>query len=292
MIKTLCIGEILWDIFPDKKVWGGAPANFIFHTAQFGADAHAVTAIGDDELGHELIDSVEKTGINLQYSMLNKPTGVVNITLDKDGSANYTFNKDCAWDHIPFTAELERLSSQADLLCFGSLAQRSIVSEESIFKSLASRKATAKVLFDINLRQQFYTKEIIHKSLMQADFLKLNEDEEIILKKMFGKDLEDLQSDYNLELIILTLGADGSRIMKKGDFFDCPAAPCKIIDTVGAGDSFTACFIINYLNGVDIAPAQKLASRVASYVCEHKGATVEIPEILKPNLKQKSGVNQ
>lgn len=281
MIKTLCIGEILWDIFPDRKVWGGAPANFIYHTAQFGADATVFTAVGNDLLGKELIDTATKSGVNLKAETVNRPTGVVNINVNSEGIPNYSFNENCAWDHIPFTPTLLNLSQNADLISFGTLAQRNKTSEQTIIKAIESRKPSSKVLFDINLRQNFYSKEIIQHSLQLTDFLKLNEDEVIVIQQLTGKNLKELIASFNLELVLLTLGADGSQILRNKQEFNCPATKSKVVDTVGAGDAFTACFIMNYLEGVEISEAQKMASNTAAYVCEHKGATIPIPENLK-----------
>ena len=281
MLKALCIGEILWDIFPDKKVWGGAPANFIFHTSQHGVKSTAYTAVGNDENGREIVREAEKCGINLVAKKVNFPTGVVNISVDSKGVASYEFNQDCAWDHIPFTEELESLCKDADLITFGSLAQRSEISRKTIFEGLKLRKPSCKVLFDVNLRQSFYSKEIILKSLKEADFLKLNEDEIVVFKELLGFDLPDLMERFGLELIIFTLGAEGSQIISKNGTFNCPADKCNIVDTVGAGDSFTATFIIHYLKGVSIPAAQKAATKIAAYVCEHSGATVSIPNELK-----------
>ena len=285
MIKTLCIGEILWDIFPDRKVWGGAPANFIYHTAQFGADGTAFTAVGKDELGKELVDIALKSGVKIIAEEVDFPTGVVNISVDDQGVPDYTFNENCSWDHIPFNEKLKVLSEQADLISFGTLAQRNDVSRQTILSGLKSRKASAKVLFDINLRQNFYTREIIENSLKYADFLKLNEDEVVVIQEITGKSINELISLHNLELVILTLGANGSRIITpKQDYFH-PAEKCRVIDTVGAGDAFTACFIMNYLKGIEITEAQANAAAAAAYVCEHKGATIPIPEKFKLNLK-------
>jgi fructokinase len=276
MIKAMCIGEILWDIFPSHKVWGGAPANFIFHMAQFGAQAWAITAIGRDDLGSELLKEVQATGVEVICAINHKPTGKVHVTLDSHGAASYLFNEDCAWDHIPFTEELADLCGDVDLLCFGTLAQRHADSRSTLLQCLKSRKPSAKVLFDINLRQQFYSKEIIETSLRHTNYLKLNDEEEIIITKMFGKTLKDLQSEYAIELVILTLGDAGSRIISPTQTYDCPAVPCKVVDTVGAGDAFTASFIMGYLTGLDIPTAQQQATRVASYVCAHAGATIKI----------------
>lgn len=280
-MNTLCIGEILWDIFPDKKVWGGAPANFIFHTAQMGANAAAYSAVGNDDLGKEISQAVKECGINLKAPMLEYPTGVVDITLNEDGSANYEFNSNCAWDYIPLSAELINLSSSADLIAFGSLAQRSEESRKTIYEALRHRKSSCKVLFDINLRQNFYTVEIIRESLNQCDFLKLNEEELPIICDLLKIDKNDILSTFNIELMILTLGSEGSSIISKNETSTMSASPCELVDTVGAGDSFTACFIINYLLGMPIKAAQKLASDAAAHVCSHSGATVELPPELK-----------
>lgn len=281
MIKTLCIGEILWDIFPDRKVWGGAPANFIFHTAQFGADATVFTAVGDDSLGEELINIATQSGVKLIAERVQYPTGIVNISVDCEGLPKYSFNENNAWDHIPATPSLLKLSKEADLICFGTLAQRNLNSRNTILQALDSRKADSKVLFDINLRQNFYSKEVIEQSLLYTDFLKLNEDEVLVIQELTGKTLSSLITEFKLDLIILTLGADGSKIITPSKEFQCPATKCDVVDTVGAGDSFTACFIMNYLVGVEIGTAQQLASAAAAYVCEHKGATTPIPDKFK-----------
>ncbi|MCM8541993.1 MAG: carbohydrate kinase [Lentisphaeraceae bacterium] len=277
MISTLSIGEILWDIFPDKKVWGGAPANFIYHTAQFGADATVYTAVGQDELGKELVEVATKSGIKLKAETVNAPTGAVNIEVSSDGIPTYSFNENCAWDHIPFTPELQNLCENADLIPFGTLAQRSDTSKQTILKALSSRKSSAKVLFDINLRQDFYSKEIIENSLTHSNFLKLNENEILVIQELTGKSLNELINIFNLELVILTLGPQGSDIITATQRLHCPATKCSVVDTVGAGDAFTACFIMNYLKGTEIKEAQQLASNFAAYVCEHSGAIIPIP---------------
>ncbi len=279
-MNVLSIGEVLWDQFPDHKVWGGAPANFAFQAAQCGANASIFTAIGNDKLGDEIEKAVLDCGINLHAQKVSYPTGRVDITLDSTGAAEYTFNDNCAWDHIPFNDTLKQLSEQADLISFGSLAQRGAQSQNSIMQALSAAKASAKVLFDINLRQQFYTKEIIESSLKHADFLKLNEIEIGVITEMFNCDMKQLLNLFSLELIIYTCGGEGSQIMTHDQQYDCPASPCKVVDTVGAGDAFTAFFIYNYLNGVAITKAQEIASAAGAYVCERSGATVNMPNEL------------
>ena len=193
----------------------------------------------------------------------------------------YKLNDNCAWDHIPLTNNLKIFAAKADLLVFGTIAQRNFESRNTIKKALKLSKPSSKILFDINLRLNFYTKEIIEESLSAANYLKLNDEEESVLQNLFNKNIEQIISDFNLELAILTLGPKGSKIITSNSMSECPAAKCKIVDTVGAGDSFTAFFIINYLKGMSISESQKKASKVAAYVCAHNGATVQIPKDLK-----------
>jgi fructokinase len=281
MINILSIGELLWDIFPDKKILGGAPANFVFHARQFGSDATLFTALGNDKQGLDLEKTAAKAGIIMQSSRVSHPTGIADIFLNNEQVPTYKLNDNCAWDHIPLTNNLKIFATKADLIVFGTIAQRNIESRNTIKKSLKLSKPSSKILFDINLRLNFYTKEIIEESLSAANYLKLNDEEESVLQNLFNKNIEQIISDFNLELAILTLGPKGSKIITSNSMSECPAAKCKIVDTVGAGDSFTAFFIINYLKGMSISESQKKASKVAAYVCAHNGATVQIPKNLK-----------
>ena len=281
MINILSIGELLWDIFPDKKILGGAPANFVFHARQFGSDATLFTALGNDKQGLDLEKTAAKAGIIMQSSRVSHPTGTAEIILNNEQVPTYKLNDDCAWDHIPLTNNLKIFAAKADLIVFGTIAQRNFESRNTIKKALKLSKPSSKILFDINLRLNFYTKEIIEESLSAANYLKLNDEEESVLQNLFNKNIEQIISDFNLELAILTLGPKGSKIITSNSMSECPAAKCKIVDTVGAGDSFTAFFIINYLKGMSIHESQKKASKVAAYVCAHNGATVQIPKNLK-----------
>jgi len=281
MVNILSIGEILWDIFPDKKILGGAPANFVFHARQFGSDATLFTALGNDQQGLELEEEAAKAGIIMQSSRVSHPTGTADIILNNEQEPTYKLNDNCAWDHIPLTNNLKKFAAKADLIVFGTIAQRNFESRNTIKKALELSKYPSKILFDINLRLNFYTKEIIEESLSASNYLKLNDEEESVLKIIFNKNIGQIISDFNLELAILTLGPKGSRIITSNTVSECPSTKCEIIDTVGAGDSFTAFFIINYLNGMSIPESQKKASNVAAYVCAHNGATVQIPEYLK-----------
>ena len=274
------IGEILWDMLPSGKALGGAPANFAYHATRLGEEGWAVSAIGDDALGREIMDIVEEKRLKSLISLTDKPTGTVQVELDAKGVPTYTIMEDVAWDNIPFTPEMEALARRADAVCFGSLVQR-MASRESVLRFLrATRPETLKV-FDINLRQHYYSREVLEESLKLADILKINDEEIRIVAALFGLDGDDaaacraLIDRYALRLVILTKGADGSEVITADEVIPQPAGETKVVDTVGAGDSFTAAFLVAYLQGKSLAEAQRLASDTAAYVCSCKGAMPE-----------------
>ena len=274
------IGEILWDMLPSGKALGGAPANFAYHATRLGEEGWAVSAIGDDVLGREIMDIVTEKRLKNVISITDKPTGTVQVELDARGVPTYTIMEGVAWDHIPFTPEMEALAQRADAVCFGSLVQR-MASRESVLRFLcATRPETLKV-FDINLRQHYYTREVLEESLRIADILKINDEEIRIVADMFGLGGDDvavsraLIDRYALRLVILTKGAEGSEVITADDTLPQPAGEAEVVDTVGAGDSFTAAFVVAYLRGKSLADAQRLASDTAAYVCSRKGAMPE-----------------
>ena len=274
------IGEILWDMLPSGKALGGAPANFAYHATRLGEEGWAVSAIGDDALGREIMDIVTAKQLKSIISLTEKPTGTVQVELDAKGVPSYTIMEDVAWDNIPFTSEMEALARRADAVCFGSLVQR-MASRESVLRFLrATRPETLKV-FDINLRQHYYSPEVLEESLKLADILKINDEEIRIVAEMFCLEGDDVAAcralidRYALRLVILTKGADGSEVITADDTIPQPAGETKVVDTVGAGDSFTAAFVVAYLQGKSLAEAQRLASDTAAFVCSCKGAMPE-----------------
>ena len=274
------IGEILWDMLPSGKALGGAPANFAYHATRLGEEGWAVSAIGPDALGREILDIVAEKRLKSLISCTDKPTGTVQVELDAKGVPTYTIMEDVAWDNIPFTPEMEALARRADAVCFGSLVQR-MASRESVLRFLrATRPDTLKV-FDINLRQHYYSREVLEESLKLADILKINDEEIRIVADLFGLEGDDVAAcraligRYDLRLVILTKGADGSEVITAGETIPQPAGEAKVVDTVGAGDSFTAAFVVAYLRGDSLTDAQRLASDTAAYVCSCKGAMPE-----------------
>lgn len=274
------IGELLWDMLPSGKAIGGAPANFAYHAGRLGEEGWVVSAVGDDALGHEILDVLDEKRLHSLVAMADKPTGTVQVSLDDAGVPTYTIVEDVAWDHIPFTPKMQDLASRADAVCFGSLVQRN-GSRASVLKFLEAVPASALKVFDINLRQHFYTPEILRKSLEIADVLKINDEEIVTLSEMFGlgsdprEACRKLIGQYSLRFVLLTKGAQGSEVISPDEVIPQGVGKVDVVDTVGAGDAFTAAFTVAYLRGDSLADAQKLAGEVTAYVCSHKGAMPE-----------------
>lgn len=279
------LGEILWDVFPERKVLGGAPANFAYHVSQFGYNGYAVSAIGDDLLGKEILSSLQEKELNYLIETTDYPTGTVQVTLNKAGVPEYEICENVAWDNIPFTAKAENLAKNTGTVSFGSLAQRNSVSRETIKCFLAAMPENSLKIFDINLRQEFYTKELIDESLTLCNVLKINDDEVAVISKLYGykkyseQDIcKKILSDYNLEIVILTKGIDGSFVFTDKETSYQPTPKVHVADTVGAGDSFTAAFVASYMHGDRITDAHQLAMEVSAYVCTQHGAMPKLPD--------------
>lgn len=272
------LGEILWDIFPERKVLGGAPANFAYHVSQFGFNGYAVSAIGNDLLGKEILKSLEEKELNYLIEQTDFPTGTVKVQLDGRGIPTYEISENVAWDNIPFTTRLENLAKNTTTVCFGSLAQRNEVSRATIHKFLDLMPADSLKVFDINLRLKYFSKDIITTSLNKASALKINDEEIVKIAEIFelqGTDEElcqQLLDKYKLKFLILTKGTRGSYVLTPYEKSFLATPKVTIADTVGAGDSFTAAFVASYLNGRSIAQSHQLAVEVSAYVCQQHGA--------------------
>ena len=287
------MGEALWDMLPEGKKIGGAPANFAYHISQFGLDSRVVSAVGDDELGAEIMDNFREKKLNCMIETVPYPTGTVLVQLDRNGVPCYDIREGVAWDNIPYTPALEGLARQTRAVCFGSLAQRSVVSRETINRFLDAMpdgEGQYKI-FDINLRQGFYTKEILCNSMCKCNILKINDEELVTISRMFGYpgiDLQDkcwiLLAKYNLKMLILTCGVNGSYVFTPGSVSFVETPKVEVADTVGAGDSFTASFVSAILKGKSVPEAHKLAVDVSGFVCTQNGAMPVLPDYLKERL--------
>ena len=279
--KIIGLGEILWDLLPTGKQLGGAPANFAYHVCRLGGNGWAVSAISDDELGREIKNTLSSKKLNTILEQVNEPTGTVQVTLNAAGVPTYDITEGVAWDHIPFTERIGNLAKETSAVCFGTLAQRSPESRATIHKFIESMPAGSLKVYDINLRQKYYDEKIISDSLRLADILKINDEELEIVSRMLclsGTSEERCRAisrEFNLKFVILTMGGDGSKVILEDRVHLSTPGKINIVDTVGAGDSFTAAFMLAYLRGESIENAHTLATEVSSYVCTKAGAMPE-----------------
>ena len=283
------MGEVLWDLLPEGRKIGGAPANFAYHVSQFGFPGRVASAVGDDEPGAEILRDFARKGLGGVIETVPWPTGSVRVALDAAGVPRYEIREDVAWDNIPFTFRLEELARRTRAVCFGSLAQRGAVSRRTIARFLDAMPAGPDCyrVFDINLRQEFYSEEVVRDSLRRCDVLKINDEELAIVGRMFGCPelgaegmCRKLLSEYGLRMLILTCGVDGSYVFTPDGRSEAETPRVAAVDTVGAGDSFTASFLAGILAGRTVREAHLLAADVSAYVCTQHGAMPRLPETL------------
>ncbi len=284
------LGEVLWDMLPEGKKLGGAPANFAYHAGQFlgCGSTIAVSAIGDDDLAAETVENMNSHSLNFLMPRVEYPTGTVQVSLDKYGIPTYDIKENVAWDNIPFSDEIKQVAQNCRAVCFGSLAQRNVVSRNTINSFLDATPADCLKIFDINLRQNFYSKEIIEQSFRRCNILKINDEELIVIGRLFGFSGLDIRSnckkllkEYSLDILVLTCGTNGSYVFTKTEtsFEETPSV--EVADTVGAGDSFTGTFCASILKGKSVREAHAAAVEISAFVCTQKGAMPEIPMDLK-----------
>ncbi|MCB1618135.1 MAG: carbohydrate kinase [Pseudomonadales bacterium] len=286
------LGEILWDVFPDGPRFGGAPANFACMAAALSkpfADVFMVGAVGKDDLGQRAISSLVSHDVDVtQVRSADEVTGTVTVHLDSQGKPTYEFAADTAWDNFVCDNAWTDIARSLDLVCFGTLAQRSDRSRDAIQTFVAATSSSAVRIFDINLGPPFYTTETILRSLELANVLKLNDEELPILMQLCGihGDLHDalgqLQTRYGLQCIAFTRGSDGAVLLRGSELDESVGIPTEVVDTVGAGDAFTAALAMGLLSDEPLHTINRRASRLASYVCSQAGATPQIPEDLRP----------
>ena len=294
------IGEALWDHFVQEDIYklGGAPANFAYHAGQFGLDSYVISAIGDDKLGHGIVENFDKVGLKHILPIVDYPTGEVLVTKE-NGQPSYEICLGAAWDNIPLTNNMLEVAHQAQAACFGSLAQRSQTSRETIQAFLDAMPADALRVFDINLRQSWYTAKVIVESLQQANVFKINDEElDVVATMLLGEPTvpgkliaedpdktrricRELIARYELDMLILTCGAIGSYVFTASKESYVATPKVQVADTVGAGDSFTATFVAQLLLGKTIREAHEKAVAVSAYVCTQRGAMPLLPAELK-----------
>lgn len=287
------LGEALWDILPDGKKLGGAPANFAYHCAQCGLDSWAVSAIGDDRLGEEIVEQLQQKNMKYILEMVAYPTGTVQVELSPSGVPTYEIKEGVAWDNLPFTPRIEELAKQTRAVSYGSLAQRSVVTRNTInaFLDAMPKDDDRFIIFDVNLRQNFYTPETLENSMERCNIMKINDEELVAVSRMFGYpgiDLKDkcwlLLGRYNLKILVLTCGVNGSYVFTPGHVSFLPTPKVEVADTIGAGDSFSAVFVSSLLKGCSIKDAHHNAINYSAFVCTQPGAMPQYPESLKERV--------
>lgn len=279
------MGEALWDCLPEGRKLGGAPANFAYHVGQFGWHSVVVSAVGNDALGDEILERIEGVNLDHKISRVSYPTGTVQVTLSGDGIPSYEICENVAWDNIPWSESLETLAKHTKAVCFGSLAQRSAESRNTILRFLGTMDADTERVYDINLRQHFYSLEVIEESLRRATILKLNDEEIEVLQALLqitGTPEEVcrkiIERYETVKMVIFTCGAVCSYVFT-ADATSCVETPkVKVADTVGAGDSFTATFVAQYLKGKSIPEAHAIAVQASAFVCTQNGAMPVFPD--------------
>ena len=275
---VLGMGEVLWDLLPDGKILGGAPVNFAYHAMQLGAVGVAISSVGDDELGREIMDSVNSKGIKNCIAVNEYPTSTVGVTL-KDGKPEYTIYEGVAWDFMELIPEAIEILKQADAVCFGTLAQRSQVSHDAIMEALKLVPEQCLKVYDINLRQKYYSKELISESLSIANVFKINDDEVELFKQLFGLEGSEtevcrkIKETYSLEYLALTKGEKGSYLFHEDEISFRPTPLVEVEDTIGAGDSFTSAMVMGILNKLPLKEIHQKAVEISAFVCTQKGAT-------------------
>jgi fructokinase len=283
------MGEALFDCLPEGRKLGGAPANFAYHAGQFGLQSVAVSAIGDDALGHDIVAQLKEKNLPAVLEVVPFETGTVQVTLNAAGIPEYEIKEGVAWDNIPYTDALRRLAGETCAVCFGSLAQRNPVSRQTIKSFLDDMPDDDRVLkiFDINLRQHFYSREVLEESFCKCNILKINDEELQVLANMYswnGISMKDqcwiLLARYALKMLILTCGTDGSYVFTPGAVSFQPTPRVEVADTVGAGDSFTGAFVASIIKGRSVEEAHQRAVNVSAYVCTQNGAMPVLPDSL------------
>ncbi len=282
------IGEVLWDLLPAGPQLGGAPTNFAYHARALGSESCVISRIGNDPLGRDVLARFHSMRLPVETVQRdpNAETGTVAVVINPEGLPEYTIKEGVAWDHLVTTDEALAVVKAADAVCFGTLAQRTAASRETIQGLVANAGRSSLRVLDLNLRQHYHSIEVIEKSLRLANVLKLNEDELTFVAAMFGLEgdarsrLSQLADRHGLRLVACTRGAQGSLVLSEGRWSECAGVPAEVVDTVGAGDAFTAAMVLGFLGGWPLDEVNLWANEVAAYVASCAGATPPLPRHL------------
>lgn len=279
--RVVGLGEVLWDLFPGRACLGGAPANFAYITTLMGDRGIVASRVGQDSRGIDALRRLEELGLDIDHIQTDRdhPTGTVKVDLDNNGQAQFDFAQPVAWDYLGWTPDWQRLAQMADAVCFGSLAQRSATSRETIVRFVKATRASTLKVFDVNLRQSFYSEEVLADSMKLADIVKLNNDELpkiMSLSRMPHRDelssARRLIDEYKLELVSITRGGRGSLLVSARNSIEHPGFKVHVADTVGSGDAFTAGLVHEYLHGASLDLMNEVANLVGAWVASEVGA--------------------
>jgi fructokinase len=296
MFRVVGIGELLWDLLPSGAQIGGAPANFSYHAGALGAEARTISRVGDDTLGHELLAQLKVLGVSTECVQVDAtlPTGTVAVEIDAAGQPCFDITANVAWDHLQANAAAMHAAASADALCFGTLAQRNAVSRRAIRALVAASPSSALRVLDVNLRQQYYSRELIEESLALATVLKVNDLELPKLVAMFGltgdlrSTLEQIADRWQLNAIAVTRGDKGSVLLTTHEWSEHAGVPVTVVDTIGAGDAFTAAMTVGLLSGWALDDVNAHANEVAAFVASCAGGTPPLPATIRQRFVQRA----
>ncbi len=282
--RIIGLGELLWDVFPDGRQPGGAPANVAYQAQRLGCRGTLVTRIGQDADGEELLAFLKGKGLDLSAVQrdLQYPTGRVTVEMDATGKHTFTIHTQVAWDRLQLDDSVRQVVSDAAAICFGTLSQRESESRETIQSVLDLAPQQCLRVFDVNLRQRFFSRDIIAQSLRRADLVKLNDEEVTVLAGLFGYPESPIEfcaamfAHTSVQIVCVTRGAAGCLICSRDETVDIPGVPVQVVDTVGAGDAFTGAFIVALLRGWPLDRTGRFANRVGGMVAGQRGAMPEL----------------
>jgi fructokinase len=287
------LGEVLWDMLPSGRVLGGAPTNFAYMASVLGNRGIVASRVGRDILGQQACEVMDSLGLTTNYIQRDEEheTGTAAVLIDAAGMPTFTIKESVAWDFLDWTSSWEELSGLAEVVCYGSLAQRSLLSADTIDRFLGNTRKGSLKIFDVNLRQSFYTIDILLKLFLHANIAKLTDQEMQRVGSLFLDDnINDVErlakwllEEFELEVVCITRGDRGSLLVTESDVVEHPGLTVKVVDTVGAGDAFTACLAHQFVRGHPLTEISESANRFASWVVTRTGAT---PKIDPPQLQE------